>query len=77
MIATADESYVYPTLSNEQKLVIREAQFQLRLVQETNKQTEAKASEALFNAIQTLAKELNIPVEVSNFDVTNLTFYKK
>lgn len=72
-----EETYVYPTLSNEQKLVIREAQYMLRLTQENNRQSEQKASEALFTAIQTLAKDLNVPADVTNFDVTSLTFYKK
>ena len=67
----------YPTLSSEQKLAIREAQFQLTSTRESAQAAVTNAEKAYMAAIEKVATDLKITPNTAQFNVTTLLFSDK
>lgn len=70
-------AHVYPELSTEQKLTVREAQLNVIRVRETAIATIKNAEQALMTSLDKLATELKINVATSTFDLDTLKFSAK
>jgi hypothetical protein len=67
----------YPALSSEQKLAIRDAQFQLTSTQASAQAAVANAEKAYMAAIEKVATDLKIAPNTAQFNVTTLLFSDK
>jgi hypothetical protein len=68
---------VYPELSPEQRLAIREAQFQLTSTRESAQAAVTNAEKAYMAAIEKVATDLKIAPNTAQFNVTTLLFSDK
>jgi uncharacterized protein len=68
---------VYPELSTEQRLAIRDAQFQLTSTRESAQSAVANAEKAYMAAIEKVAADLKIAPNTAQFDVATLVFSDK
>ena len=66
--------FVYPVLSTEQKLTVREFQFQLVKARDVASKMVKDAETNLVNGVQALANELGLKEIPSTFDIDGLTF---
>jgi len=72
-----DETRVYPELSTEQKLAVREAQFVLTSTRESAQAAVTNAEKAYMAAIEKVATDLKITPNTAQFNVTTLLFSDK
>ena len=70
----AKAPFVYPVLSTEQKLTVREFQFQLVKARDVASKMVKDAETNLVNGVQALANELGLKEIPSTFDIDGLTF---
>ncbi len=68
---------VYPDLSTEQKLRVRNAQFSLTRTREHSARLVSDAEKSLMSALGELATELKIDPNTANFDLDTLKFSAK
>lgn len=71
------EAFVYPLLSTEQKLSVRELNFQLVKAKENAANLVKTAETNLMNSIQKLANDLGLQEIPSVFDIDTLEFRGK
>ncbi len=74
----AQQGYtVYPELSTEQKLSVREAQFNLDRVRQTALATVQNAEKAVMSVLEKIAADLKIDVSTAQFGLDTLVFTDK
>ena len=71
------EAFVYPLLSTEQKLSVRELNFQMVKAKENAANLVKTAETNLMNSIQKLANDLGLQEIPSVFDIDTLEFRGK
>jgi hypothetical protein len=74
---TETTATVYPVLSTEQRLTIREAQFVLTQTRELAQSNISNAEKAYMAAIEKVATDLKIAPNTAQFDVSTLVFSDK
>jgi hypothetical protein len=70
-------AHFYPELSTEQKLSVREAQFNLDRVRQTALATVQNAEKAVMSVLEKIAADLKIDVSTAQFGLDTLVFTDK
>ena len=68
---------VYPELSTEQRLAVREAQFQLASTRESAQTAVTNAEKAFMAVLEKIATDLKIVPGTAQFNITTLLFSDK
>ncbi len=74
---TETTATIYPELSTEQRLAVRDAQFQLTNTRESAQAVVVNAEKAYMATIEKVATDLKIAPNTAQFNVTTLLFSDK